>query len=237
MVVPQAVAVCQADVPFLCDIQRGIALAPEAPYAEVPEFIAHKVDLIPAALDTLRYVDRALLARRITVMPAQRGPDGHDLPDVDGVRRVQRDHRGQRTCRFIRSPATSCRVRTSDASSAACGTSCAEGYARLAGARPPAPCPPCAPRQPRQPQLALWGGPEPGRRPPGKARKRHRWSFDVAGAASMDHRCCFGAGAGANPGRPDGADGMYGADGASGKGGLQAGRKHRRSAAALIAVP
>src|SRR5262249_33750212 len=60
------VAVCHADVPFLCDIQRGITLAPEAPYTEVAEFLAHNVDLIPAALDTLRYVDCALLARRIT---------------------------------------------------------------------------------------------------------------------------------------------------------------------------
>jgi cephalosporin-C deacetylase len=64
--VPQAVAVCHADVPFLCDIQRAITLAPAAPYTEVPEFLAHNVDLIPAALDTLRYVDCALLARRIT---------------------------------------------------------------------------------------------------------------------------------------------------------------------------
>jgi cephalosporin-C deacetylase len=64
--VPQAVAVCHADIPFLCDIQRAITLAPEAPYTEVPEFLAHNVDLIPAALDTLRYVDCALLARRIT---------------------------------------------------------------------------------------------------------------------------------------------------------------------------
>jgi cephalosporin-C deacetylase len=64
--VPRAVAVCQADVPFLCDIQRGITLAPDAPYTEVAEFLAHNVDLIPAALDTLRYVDCALLARRIT---------------------------------------------------------------------------------------------------------------------------------------------------------------------------
>jgi cephalosporin-C deacetylase len=63
---PQAVAVCHADAPFLCDIQRAITLAPEAPYTEVPEFLAHNVDLIPAALDTLRYVDCALLARRIT---------------------------------------------------------------------------------------------------------------------------------------------------------------------------
>ena len=64
--VPELVAVCHADVPFLCDIQRAITLAPHAPYTEVPEFLAHQVDLVPAALDTLRYVDCALLARRIT---------------------------------------------------------------------------------------------------------------------------------------------------------------------------
>ncbi len=64
--VPDQVAVCHADVPFLCDIQHAITLAPEAPYTEVPEFLAHQLDLIPAALDTLRYVDCALLARRIT---------------------------------------------------------------------------------------------------------------------------------------------------------------------------
>ena len=63
---PQAVAVCHADVPFLCDIQRAITLGPDAPYNEVPDFLAHNVDLIPAALNTLRYVDCALLARRIT---------------------------------------------------------------------------------------------------------------------------------------------------------------------------
>jgi len=64
--VPQVVAVCHADVPFLCDIQRGITLSPDYPYTEVPEFLARHVELIPAALDTLRYVDCALLARRIT---------------------------------------------------------------------------------------------------------------------------------------------------------------------------
>jgi cephalosporin-C deacetylase len=64
--VPRVVAVCHADVPFLCDIQRAITLAPQPPYTEVPEFLAHNLDLIPAALDTLRYVDCALLARRIT---------------------------------------------------------------------------------------------------------------------------------------------------------------------------
>jgi cephalosporin-C deacetylase len=60
------VAVCHADVPFLCDIQRAITLAPSAPYTEIPEFLAENVALIPKALDTLRYVDCALLARRIT---------------------------------------------------------------------------------------------------------------------------------------------------------------------------
>jgi cephalosporin-C deacetylase len=64
--VPEMVAVCHADVPFLCDIQRGITLAPDKPYTEVPEFLAQNTDLVPAALDTLRYVDCALLARRIT---------------------------------------------------------------------------------------------------------------------------------------------------------------------------
>jgi len=64
--IPERVAVCHADVPFLCDIQRAITLAPQAPYTEVPEFLAQQADLVPAALDTLRYVDCALLARRIT---------------------------------------------------------------------------------------------------------------------------------------------------------------------------
>jgi cephalosporin-C deacetylase len=64
--VPELVAVCHADVPFLCDIQRAITLAPDEPYSEVATFLAHQVDLIPAARDTLRYVDCALLARRIT---------------------------------------------------------------------------------------------------------------------------------------------------------------------------
>ncbi|WP_103338490.1 acetylxylan esterase [Amycolatopsis sp. CA-126428] len=61
-----AVKVCQADVPFLCDFQRAITLAGQPPYTEIAGFLAQHVDLVPAALDTLRYVDCALLARRIT---------------------------------------------------------------------------------------------------------------------------------------------------------------------------
>ncbi len=60
------VSVCHADVPFLCDIQRAIGLAPHAPYTEIPEFLAENVALIDTALNTLRYIDCALLARRIT---------------------------------------------------------------------------------------------------------------------------------------------------------------------------
>jgi cephalosporin-C deacetylase len=54
---PGNVAVCHADVPFLCDIQRAITPAPQAPYTEVPEFLSENVDLIEPALATLRHVD------------------------------------------------------------------------------------------------------------------------------------------------------------------------------------
>jgi len=60
------VRVAQADVPFLCDIQRGITVGGQPPYTEVASFLSQHVDLVPQALDTLRYVDCALLARRIT---------------------------------------------------------------------------------------------------------------------------------------------------------------------------
>jgi cephalosporin-C deacetylase len=60
------VRVCHADVPFLCDIQRAITLAPQAPYTEIPQFLSQNLALIEPALNTLRYVDCALLARRIT---------------------------------------------------------------------------------------------------------------------------------------------------------------------------
>jgi cephalosporin-C deacetylase len=63
---PDVVRVCQAYVPFLCDIQRAITLASSPPYTEIPEFLAENTALVDAALNTLRYVDCALLARRIT---------------------------------------------------------------------------------------------------------------------------------------------------------------------------
>jgi cephalosporin-C deacetylase len=60
------VAVCHADVPFLCDIRCAVTLTGKMPYGEVATFLAQHSDLVPTALDTLRYVDCALLARRIT---------------------------------------------------------------------------------------------------------------------------------------------------------------------------
>ncbi len=60
------VAVCHADIPFLCDIGRAVTLTGKMPYAEIAEFLAQHVGLVPVALETLRYVDCALLARRIT---------------------------------------------------------------------------------------------------------------------------------------------------------------------------
>ena len=62
---PDLVSVCHADVPFLCDLQRAVGLTGEYPYREVANFLAQQVDLAEQALDTLRYVDCALLARRI----------------------------------------------------------------------------------------------------------------------------------------------------------------------------
>ncbi|MEJ2853877.1 MULTISPECIES: acetylxylan esterase [unclassified Saccharothrix] len=61
-----AVRVCHADVPFLCDFHRAITLTSADPYAEIANFLAHQTTLIPQALNTLRYVDAALLSRRIT---------------------------------------------------------------------------------------------------------------------------------------------------------------------------
>ena len=63
---PSLVKVCQADVPFLCDFQRAVVLSPTYPYKEIADFLARHSDLVPAALNTLRFVDCALLARRIT---------------------------------------------------------------------------------------------------------------------------------------------------------------------------
>jgi cephalosporin-C deacetylase len=63
---PSAVSVCHAEMPFMCDLQRAVTFAPQAPYTEIAAFLAENTDLIDASLETLRYVDCALLASRIT---------------------------------------------------------------------------------------------------------------------------------------------------------------------------
>ena len=63
---PDLVRVCQADVPFLCDFPRALAIGPGFPYGEIAAFLAQQVGLVDAAMETLRHVDAALLASRIT---------------------------------------------------------------------------------------------------------------------------------------------------------------------------
>ncbi|WP_086664059.1 acetylxylan esterase [Lentzea kentuckyensis] len=60
------VRVCHSDVPFLCDLHRAIRIGGTPPYTEISDFLAQHDALVPAALETLRYIDCALLARRIT---------------------------------------------------------------------------------------------------------------------------------------------------------------------------
>lgn len=63
---PERVRLCHADVPFLCDIQRGMDLAGAPPYTELVTYLALHPELAEAAQRTLGYIDNALLATRIT---------------------------------------------------------------------------------------------------------------------------------------------------------------------------
>lgn len=62
----ERIRVCQANLPFLCDIQRAVTITDAKPYTEIAQFLAQHIELVDTALNTLRYVDCALLARRIT---------------------------------------------------------------------------------------------------------------------------------------------------------------------------
>jgi cephalosporin-C deacetylase len=62
---PELVALCHADVPFLCDIERGMDLAWEPPYTELVEYLSVNPDLEESVRTTVRHVDNALLATRI----------------------------------------------------------------------------------------------------------------------------------------------------------------------------
>jgi cephalosporin-C deacetylase len=63
--VPDRVRRCHADVPFLCDIERGMDVALDPPYTELVRFLAVHPELEAAARRTLAYVDIAVLASRV----------------------------------------------------------------------------------------------------------------------------------------------------------------------------
>lgn len=59
------VRLCHADIPFLCDIERGMDVALDPPYTELVTFLSVHPELEEPARRTLRYVDNAILASRI----------------------------------------------------------------------------------------------------------------------------------------------------------------------------
>ena len=64
--VPGMVRLCQADMPYLSDIEHAITLTGEHPYAELVDYLAQHHEHLATALRTLSYVDNAVLATRIT---------------------------------------------------------------------------------------------------------------------------------------------------------------------------
>jgi cephalosporin-C deacetylase len=62
---PELVRLCHADVPFLCDVERGMDVAFDPPYTELVTYLAMHPELDEPARLTLRHVDNALLASRI----------------------------------------------------------------------------------------------------------------------------------------------------------------------------
>jgi cephalosporin-C deacetylase len=62
---PDRIRLCQAHMPYLCDIERAMTLALEDPYTELVAFLAQHHDLTEVVHHTLRYIDCALLAPRI----------------------------------------------------------------------------------------------------------------------------------------------------------------------------
>lgn len=61
-----AVAAVLPDVPFLCDFPNAIVRTPSAPFTEITRFLAVHRDDAARVLETLSYVDGAILARRVT---------------------------------------------------------------------------------------------------------------------------------------------------------------------------
>lgn len=55
-----------SDVPFLCDIRRGVAIAPRGPYVEISDFLRRWPGLEEQTWSTIAYVDLLNLADRVT---------------------------------------------------------------------------------------------------------------------------------------------------------------------------
>ncbi len=115
---PELVRLCHADIPFLCDIERAITLAPDAPYTELAAYLALHTDLEDAVARTaaLHRQRAAGTAHPLSDADLVR-PDGHDLPAVDGVRRLQRDHGAEGHRHLHLRAGTRRRSRTRNASS------------------------------------------------------------------------------------------------------------------------
>ena len=97
---PEGIRLCQAHMPYMCDIPHAITIAAEPPYTELVDFLSLHQEHIPTVLDTLRYVDNAVLAPRILrLVNRERRPDGRMLPALDRIRGLQRDHRAQAPAR------------------------------------------------------------------------------------------------------------------------------------------
>jgi cephalosporin-C deacetylase len=62
---PGRISLCQAHMPYLCDIPHAITIAADPPYTELVEFLGNHPEHVARVLDTLRYVDNAVLAGRI----------------------------------------------------------------------------------------------------------------------------------------------------------------------------
>jgi cephalosporin-C deacetylase len=59
------VCACFAEIPFLCDIRRGVEIAPRPPYSEIAAFLRQHPDRATEAFATLAYIDGLALAPRI----------------------------------------------------------------------------------------------------------------------------------------------------------------------------
>lgn len=60
------ISAVMADVPFLCDFPRAVALAQRGPYLEITGYLATNRWAADIAFNTLKYFDAALLSRRAT---------------------------------------------------------------------------------------------------------------------------------------------------------------------------